>query len=116
MIETKVRELADWPIAVPVKETNRERIIRALREADGVVPQCFGGSGSNGDACTFDVLWNVFSDGGVFGVWGESAGLVDGVEIAYGWNDTEKLTVAQIADRLDSDEFWNERADEEFKA
>ena len=102
-------EIKNWPIA-PVKETNRQRIIRALREA--TVPQCYR-SLKDGDArCVLGLLedevpsYPTLMGTKAFG--DDGAGIMD-------LNNKERLTFAQIADRLGDDSYWNEHANDEFK-
>ena len=111
-------EITDWPV-LPVKETNRQRIIRALREADGVVPQGSGRYSSGDKRCGMGVVIDALFGGDYLRAskfvnrQGRPDGALPGTIQA--WNDGERLTFREIADRLDSDEFWGEYADEEFK-
>ena len=103
--------IKDWPV-LPVKETNRQRIVRALREA--TVPQCYG-SWARGEArCALGVMDDAFEIISINSLE-RRFGLIIRLAPLHYWNDSERLTFAQIADRLDSDEYWSEHADEEFK-
>ena len=109
--------IKDWPV-LPVKETNRQRIVRALREA--TVPQCFNAARDSGAHCGGIVAYH-----GTGGNKNESElvdlrlkrfGIRDGWMAFINLNDRERLTFREMADRLDSDDsYWNEHASEEFK-
>lgn len=116
-------EITNWPV-LPAKETNRQRIVRALREADGVVEQCRGYT-ANGDArCATDVVYDLY------GIEGKSLGdglrgfsqqegscfRRAGLHRSIWWlNDQEGLTFAEIAHCLEQDDsYWGPKADEEF--
>ena len=108
-MKTKTVEITNWPV-LPVKETNRQRIIRALREA--TMPQCYGAL-KNGDArCVLGLLgdevpgYPTMMGAKAFG--DDGAGIMD-------LNNKERLTFREIADRLESDSYWDEHGDEEFK-
>lgn len=111
-MQETVRELKNWPIA-PTVESNRERIIRALREADGVVEQCFYAL-ENGDArCALGVLMDEVGTLGLDGkAWGP-----DTSDSIISMNNKARLTFAEIAARLDADDsYWNAKASEPFNA
>lgn len=102
-------KLADWPVVKT--ETNRERIIRALRETDGVVPQCFNkGLGTGEFVCALGAI----RDGlGLLSAYGSIYRLGVSAAVIVQLNDGDNLTFAQIADRLEADDsYWNEKGDD----
>jgi len=113
-----------WPL-VKV-ETNRERIVRALREADGVVPQCRVVTHRGEERCAMGVILDVFGGEpndwlayGRVGIVGQVPDEVLGgtmVDCVWYWNDHEHRTFAQIADRLERDDsLWDlERANRPY--
>ena len=107
-----ITEITDWPV-LPVEETNRQRIIRALREADGVVPQIKHAlDDENGGYCALGLLM----DAGVRSHSWSAAGMEPCTPARImGWNKRDSLTFRQIADRLEDDSYWNEHANDEFK-
>lgn len=109
MTQQRTIVLEDWPVAPVRQETNRERILRALREADGVVPQCYG-EPERGDArCAGKVVGDVGP-----GMSFYSQGIAALGEIVR-LNDRRRMSFAQIADYIaDRPEFWNSHADEPF--
>lgn len=111
-------ELEVWPV-LPSPETNKQRIIRALREADGVVEQCFHEYEIDEKRCALGTLGDTFGGNAEFFVTNinhEQLGLTSRAgDRIVDWNDEDKFTFAQIADRLEADDsYWNEKADEEF--
>ena len=104
-------KLADWPVVKT--ETNRERIIRALREAD--MPQCKEEYAQGAARCALGAMGEVIvGDAEYFDSTLNSLkwGLTQALKIG-GWNDDDSLTFAQIADRLEADDsYWNEKGDE----
>ena len=102
-------KITNW-LVTPVKETNRQRIIRVLRET--TVPQCYKML-KDGDArCVLGLLedevhgYPTMMGAKAFG--DDGAGIMD-------LNNKERLTFREIADRLDSDDsYWTEHGDEEF--
>lgn len=110
-------ELENWPL-LPTKETNRQRIIRALKEADGVVPQCSGMTHDGEMRCALGIVGDVLDqpketyDLHEFGLEEKDCGF----ETIDWMNDSDGLSFAQIATVLEQiDGYWNEHADEEFR-
>ena len=107
-MKTKTVEITYWPIA-PVKETNRQRIIRVLRET--TVPQCYKML-KDGDArCVLGLLEDEVP--GYPTMMGAKAFEDDGGGL-MDLNNKEHLTFREIADRLESDSYWDWHGDEEF--
>ena len=119
MTQTQTRPyIEEFPVLPAKRETNREAIIRVLREADGVVEQCYEHAhGASESKCAGMAAYD--------GVGGDSMDMVSdrlmNFGLSGGWatllrmNDTERLTFAEIADRLADDKYWNEKADLPYK-
>ena len=99
-------EITNWPVT-PVKETNRQRIIRVLRET--TVPQCRGVLADGPARCVLGLLMDEVPG---YPVLGLKAFGDDGI---MHWNNVLRLTFAEIADRLGDDRYWYEHANDEFK-
>ena len=106
-------KLADWPVVKT--ETNRERVIRALREAEGVVPQCQYQLMIGEKRCARGAIYDAMYPG-----WAENSAILPDLDLFVdedaitNFNDgVAGLTFAQIADRLEADDsYWNEKGDE----
>ena len=109
MTQTQTRPyIEEFPVLPAKRETNREAIIRVLREADGVVEQCYGSREYGDKRCALGVLDDAFGYSVSYDM-GHKAGLVH-------LNDDKHLTFAQIANLLESDpSYWYAESDLPYK-
>ncbi len=109
-------EIEDWPV-LPTTETNRQRVIRALREADGVVEQCRVATHKGDERCAIGIVIDLYGlKHDDHDAAERAAGLTERGETRIWENNDDGLTFAQIADHLEGDDsYWNEKAEEPYE-
>lgn len=105
-----------WPVAPERAETNKERILRALREAEdnGIKQIVHSLSDGENGRCAFGVIIDALGSSWFLDYGFDPARTFSDGSILT-WNNDHRLPFAEIADRLEHrPEFWNEHADEPF--
>ena len=103
-------KITNW-LVTPVKETNRQHIIRVLREA--TVPQCYEMLRDGDARCVLGLLGDEVPG---FATLMATKAFGDDGDGIMDWNNNERLTFRQMAERLENDDsYWDRAGDEEFK-